>query len=107
MLFESASGYGLFSVLEAEEVGSLLDEVRLPTKALTHHNISQYVLPQVQQAVTDLSRFQRTVKLVAFQPFMTAEHALENMNAITEHALTDDLKVNKKRNTQCVMIGLF
>ncbi len=26
-LFESASGYGLFSVLESEEIGSLLQEV--------------------------------------------------------------------------------
>lgn len=47
---------------------------------------------QVQQSVTDLSRFQRTVKLVAFQPFTSAENALENMNAVSEHALTDDLK---------------
>ena len=27
VLFESAAGYALFSVLESEEVGSLLDEV--------------------------------------------------------------------------------
>lgn len=73
-LFESASGYGLFSILESEEIGSLLSEV--------------------QQGITDLSRFQRIVKMVAFQPFDSAENALENINAITEHEVTDDLKVS-------------
>jgi hypothetical protein len=29
-LFESASGYALFSIIEAEEIASLLDEVALP-----------------------------------------------------------------------------
>lgn len=72
-LFESASGYGLFSVLESEEIGSLLEEV--------------------QASINDLSKFQRIVKLVAFLPFDTAENALENMNAITEHEVTADLKV--------------
>lgn len=72
-LFESASGYGLFSVLESEEIGSLLEEV--------------------QAGVTDLSRFQRIVKMTAFYPFDSAENALENINAITEHEVTDDLKV--------------
>ena len=27
-LFESASGYGLFSILETEEIGAFLEEVR-------------------------------------------------------------------------------
>ena len=39
-----------------------------------------------------MSRFQRVVKMVAFHPFDTAENALENINAITEHEITDDLK---------------
>lgn len=47
----------------------------------------------MQAAVNDLQRFGRTVKLKAFQPFTTAENALENMNAVSEHVLTDDLKV--------------
>jgi regulatory protein YycI of two-component signal transduction system YycFG len=42
--------------------------------------------------MTDLARFQRTVKMVAFYPFTTAENALENINAITEHEMTDDLR---------------
>lgn len=74
-LFESASGYGLFSVLESEEIGSLLQEV--------------------QASMNDLSRFQRIVKMIAFHPFDSAENALENINAITEHEITDDLKVDR------------
>ena len=72
-LYESASGYALFSVLENEEIGSLLDEV--------------------QASINDLSRFQRVVKMIGFLPFDTAENALENMNAVTEHEVTPDLKV--------------
>lgn len=71
-LYESASGYALFSVLESEEIGSLLEEV--------------------QAGVNDFARFQRVVKIVAFHPFETAENALENINAITEHEITDDLR---------------
>jgi nucleolar protein 56 len=73
VLFESSSGYALFSVLESEEIGSLTDEV--------------------QAGMSDFSRFQRIVKLLAFHPFDTAENALENINAVTEHELTADLKV--------------
>lgn len=47
VLFESASGYGLFEVVEAEEIGAL--------KAT------------VQAAVTDLARFSAIVKLKNFQ----------------------------------------
>jgi len=72
VLFESASGYALFSVLESEEIGSLLTEV--------------------QEGQNDLSRFQRICKMVAFHPFDTAENALENINAISEHEMTEDLK---------------
>lgn len=71
-LYESASGYGLFSILETEEIGSQLEEI--------------------QASVTDFSRFQRYVKMMGFHPFDTAENALENMNAVTEHEVTDDLR---------------
>jgi nucleolar protein 56 len=71
-LFECASGYGLFSVLENEEIGALMAEV--------------------QASVNDLSKFQRIVKLVAFHPFDDAENALININAITDHLMTDDLR---------------
>jgi nucleolar protein 56 len=46
-LFESASGYALFDVVEVEEVAALKAEV--------------------QASVTDLARFSKIVKLKAFQ----------------------------------------
>ena len=45
-----------------------------------------------QKAITDLTLFSRSIKLKAFQPFASAEDALENANAISEHAMTDSLK---------------
>jgi nucleolar protein 56 len=78
VLFESASGYALFSVLEQEQIANLLDEV--------------------QSGITDLSRFQRVVKMVAFLPYSTAENALENINKITEHEVSDDLKAFLEAN---------
>lgn len=72
VLFESASGFALFSVLESDEIATLVQEV--------------------QRGITDLSRFQRVVKMISFLPFQTAENALENINALTEHELTDDLR---------------
>lgn len=47
----------------------------------------------MQASINDLQRFGRTIKLKAFQPFTTAENALENINAISEHMMTEDLKV--------------
>jgi nucleolar protein 56 len=78
VLFESAAGYALFSVLESEEIGSLTEEV--------------------QAGMTDLSRFQRIVKMIAFSPFLTAEDALENINAISEHELSDALRAFLEAN---------
>lgn len=74
-------------VMEAEEVGSLLEEV--------------------QQAVLDPQRFCRTVKLKGFQPFTTAENALENVNAISEQMVTDDLKVRRRREIASPMVVLL
>ena len=63
-LFEHAAGYAVFKVISSEDVGALL--------------------PEVQEAVLDLERFGRIVKLVAFAPFKTAANALENINSISE-----------------------
>lgn len=73
VLYESASGYALFTVLEYEEIGILLS--------------------QVQLSFNDFAKLQKIIKLLSFQPFDSAENALENINAITEHELTSDLKV--------------
>lgn len=73
VLYEHAAGYSVFSVKEFEEISMLL--------------------PQVEQSVTDLSRFNSIVKLVGFSPFKTAVAALENVNAISEGIVPDDLSV--------------
>ncbi|KAL3943971.1 MAG: hypothetical protein SGBAC_001965 [Bacillariaceae sp.] len=70
-LMESAAGYALFEVVAFEEIGSLLEGT--------------------MDAVTDLKRFGRAVKLKAFSPFESAQVALENANAISEHAMSDAL----------------
>jgi len=72
-LFEHAAGYSVFKVNASEEVGALL--------------------PEVQEAVLDLERFGRIVKLVAFAPFKNAANALENINSISEGVCHEDLKV--------------
>lgn len=64
MLYEHASGYAVFKVTAQEEVGVLL--------------------PEVQEAVVDLARFGKLVKLVAFSPFKSGTNALDNINCVSE-----------------------
>ena len=71
-LLESAAGYALFEVIAFEEIGGLLEGA--------------------MDTVTDLQRFGKAVKLKAFQPFESAQDALENANAISEHAMTGSLQ---------------
>lgn len=71
VLYEHAAGYAVFGVNEFEEISMLL--------------------PQVEQSVTDLSRFNALIKLLGFSPFKTAVAALENINAISEGIVPDDL----------------
>lgn len=73
VLYEHAAGYSLFSVSEFEEVSMFL--------------------PQVESSVTDLSKFNSVVKLVGFSPFKTAIAALENVNAISEGIVPNDLAI--------------
>lgn len=68
MLYEHASGYGIFKVIAQEEVGALL--------------------PEVQDSVLDLSRFGKLVKLVAFSPFKSGTNALDNINCVSEGKLS-------------------
>jgi len=72
ILFESASGYGVFDVVESDQIGQL--------KA------------KVQQAITDPRRFSEIVKMKGFQPFVSPEDALENMMAVSEGLCHDSLK---------------
>ncbi|KAI9920848.1 hypothetical protein PsorP6_002633 [Peronosclerospora sorghi] len=85
VLFESASGYAIFEVVENEEIASLVSEV--------------------QAAVADVSSFGRIVKLKAFQPFTSAENALENINNISEGLLSEDLKNFLEMNLPKVKAG--
>ncbi|XP_023176946.1 nucleolar protein 56 [Drosophila hydei] len=71
VLYEHAAGYSLFSVKEFEEVSMFL--------------------PQVESSVTDISKFNSIIKLAGFAPFKTAIAALENINAISEGIVPQDL----------------
>ena len=71
-LLESAAGYALFEVVSMEEIGSMLKDT--------------------VESVTDLKRFSRAIKLKGFQPFQSAAEALENANAISEHAMSETLQ---------------
>jgi nucleolar protein 56 len=73
VLFEHASGYSLFRVKEFEEIGALVE--------------------QVEESVLDLSKFNSVVKLIAFAPFTSGLNALDNLNAISEGVVHDDLKL--------------
>jgi nucleolar protein 56 len=72
LLSESASGYALLEVLEADVIASQTD--------------------QVQAATAEFARFATMVKLSAFAPFTSAEHALENANLISEGAVSEYLQ---------------
>jgi len=72
VLQESAAGYALFRIVSFEEIGSLQDGAL--------------------NTINDSALFHRAVKLTAFQPFESAADALSNINAISEHAMTDELK---------------
>ncbi len=78
VLYEHASGYALFRVKEFEELGLLQ--------------------PQVEESVTDLSRFNSLVKLVGFSPFKSGTNALDNINSISEGILHDDLRLFLETN---------
>jgi len=72
ILFESASGYGVFDVVESDQIGQLLSKV--------------------QQSITDPRKFSEIVKMKGFQPFVSPEDALENQMAVSEGLCHDSLK---------------
>jgi nucleolar protein 56 len=91
VLLESAAGYSLFEVVAFEEIGSLLEGS--------------------MDTVTDLKRFGRAIKLKAFLPFQSAQMALENANAISEHAMTealhDFLEMNLPKKLKKFTLGVI
>ena len=72
VLLEQASGYCLFEVTDLDA--------------------SSFKLSHVQKSINNLVRFTKMVKLVAFQPFKTAEEALENLTEITQNHVTKTLQ---------------
>lgn len=72
LLHESASGYSLFLAHGLDEIGQNTESV--------------------QKSVTDLNRFGKVVKLVAFTPFESALDALNQCNAVSEGHMTDELR---------------
>ncbi|CAI8047867.1 Nucleolar protein 56 [Geodia barretti] len=72
VLYEHAAGYAVFRCRDVEDIGSLL--------------------PEVQAAMTDFSLFNSTVTLEAFAPFKSGANALENINAVSEGLMHEDLQ---------------
>ena len=72
ILYESASGYCLFEKEEFDETGGQLK--------------------QIQKAIPNLERFSKMIKMAAFQPFKTAEEALENISLIAQNKVSKTLK---------------
>ena len=72
LLFETASGYCLFEVTEYDATGGGLSKV--------------------QEAIGSLERFTKMVSLAAYQPFQTAEEALENIMKTIEIKVSPTLK---------------
>ncbi|KAF9599993.1 hypothetical protein IFM89_002466 [Coptis chinensis] len=72
LIFESSSGYAIFTVHGIDEIGQNTDAVR--------------------KSIDDLTRFGKVVKLEAFQPFSSALDALNQINAVSEGLMTDELR---------------
>lgn len=72
LLFESAYGYALFERKQSDDVAELHD--------------------QVQKSLTSYATFSRMVQLKAFNPFESAEVALESANNVAEGVLPDNLR---------------
>jgi nucleolar protein 56 len=72
LLYESASGYGLFSANGLDEIGQNTEAVR--------------------NSVSDLNRFGKVVQLAAFLPYDSALDALNQCNSVSEGLMTDELR---------------
>lgn len=72
LLFETAAGYALFEKEEYDEIGGTLE--------------------QVQNAIQDYERFASLIKMKGYQPFKTADEALENIFAVSKGECTETLQ---------------
>jgi nucleolar protein 56 len=72
LLYETAAGYALFEREEYDEIGGETE--------------------QVQNAIQDFERFSSLIKMKAYQPFKTADEALENIFAVSKGEVTETLQ---------------
>ncbi|KAL5724426.1 snoRNP complex protein nop56 [Ranunculus cassubicifolius] len=72
ILHESASAYSLFQAHGIDEIGQNTEAVK--------------------NSVVDLNRFGKVVKLLAFLPYESALDALNQINAVSEGLMTDQLR---------------
>jgi len=92
VLYEHASGFSLFRVKEFEEIAALQ--------------------ASVQKSVSSFNKFQSIVQLVAYAPFTSAQNALDNVNAISDGQITEDLtaflesNLPKSKKNQTVQLGV-
>lgn len=77
-LYEHSTGYGLLKIDNIEEIGALL--------------------PMVQESCSDYAKFASNVSLQSFAPFSSGVNALENINAISEGSVHDDLRTFLEAN---------
>lgn len=92
-MFEHAVGYAVFLTKEVEKIKLLSSEV--------------------QNSITDLSRFRSVISLVGVLPFKTAVTALHNMNCISEGIVSKDLQlfldscIPKSTEEESVFLGII
>jgi nucleolar protein 56 len=72
LLYETAAGYALFERDEYDEIGGEQE--------------------QVQGAIQDYERFSTLIKMKAYQPFKTADEALDNIFAVSKGECTETLQ---------------
>ncbi len=77
ILYESASGYGLFEVTNFDSLANSPDDI------------------------TDVSRFGKSVKLAAFKPFTSAANALEQINAVSESQVRAGTRTSRRQKSAC------
>ncbi|XP_015056568.1 nucleolar protein 56-like [Solanum pennellii] len=85
LLYESASGYGLFLAHGIDEIGQNTEAVR--------------------NSIDDLNRFGKVVKIEAFNPFESALDALNQCNAVSEGQMTEELQNFLERSLPKVKEG--
>jgi len=91
LLYESAAGYALFKRKEFEEVGETEEEI--------------------QAAIQDAKKFTKMVAMQAWSPFLNAEDALEQVNAVAAGTATEGLlsflELNLPKKKSKYQLGVY